>query len=389
MGPVGYPSPVALVLLALLAGCLDPPSDVRGDGGAPSPDGLPAPDLGGAKVEPGPPAFTFVAFGDTQLITGSCSGAAPEQGAIPRVLLSLGPDLIVHVGDVVDRGSQRQSYDTFFNCYGPVLMRHPLFPTMGNHDADWGDGIHNYKKYLDKQLLTFNRMRLGHYPLWYKDDPTPYPTDLTKPLYKDKVPSGFTFKTYYAFRHRNAYFISFEQGTPAWTNTPKPWLEQHLKAARADRDIEHIFVFLHFPLYVSNVPEWDNYIGLHVVRHHYEQLFQKYDVTMVFSGHVHIYSHAYVPDDGAPTRTSSPPQTYPHDGKAIHYIVTGGGSWIPDPVPDENKGKSYDYIQNRRAGHHVVEVRVKGSSVGVTVVGVKGSRENHAVSVWDAFNLVP
>jgi hypothetical protein len=343
--------------------------------------------------EAGPPVvYSFVAMSDTQPPTTSCEiPGNPDMLAIPQAVLSLKPDFVIDMGDLMDHGGEKGAYDAFKSCYGDILLKVPFFPTMGNHDEDWGMGFTPYTKYLEEQLGKQNQSLVGvlyprRFPLWYKDDPTKYSTDIDKPTMKNIVPSGFSWKTFYAFKYQNAYFLSFELMLPFFTDTPIPWVEKHLKAARADPTVEHIFVYLHYPLYISSADETDPDVGLYAVRKWYEALFRKYDVTMVLSGHAHMYSHAYVPDDGHATRTKRPPPVYTHDGKAIHYVVAGGSSWTINPLPDEyTDQKSYKYIQARGTGNHVVNVSVEGKKLTVHVISVRGDATTTKTSTLDRF----
>ena len=123
------------------------------------------------------------------------------------------------------------------------------------------------------------------------------------------------------------------------------------------------------------------------MRKHYEALFQKYDVTMVFSGHAHLYDRFFVPDDGHQTRQNPPPKTYPHDGKAVHYIVTGGGGGSLNGCSTLKKEKSYAFYQKRGCFHHVTRVKVKGKKLEVSIVKVSGSQSSHTTSVYDSFTV--
>jgi hypothetical protein len=347
-----------------------------------------------AKPDASPPAaFSFVVFGDNQFATTSCTSGVPERLAIPKVVVSLNPTLLLEAGDLMDHGYDSGAYAKYQDCYKEMLAKVPFFPTMGNHDAGSG-GINNYKAYLEQQIQTKNAAVWGAgyksaFPIWYEDDPTTYSTDFNHPGDTKVVPSGVSFKTFYAFQHQNAYFISFEQGTRWWTNTPIPWVEKHLKAARQDPGVEHLFVYLHHPFYSTTMEESGSGEAVEPVRKHYEALFRQYDVTMVFSGHVHMYEHFHVPDGGAATRASPPPKSYPHDGKSIHYLITGGGGGpLPNgcnPTPGEKQQKSYDYMQSRACGYHVTQVKVAGKKLSVSVIGVKGSETSHTTSGLDGF----
>jgi hypothetical protein len=205
------------------------------------------------------------------------------------------------------------------------------------------------------------------------------------------VPSGFSFKTFYAFKFKNSYFLSFEQGTRWWSDTPKSWVEKHLKAAQADPEIKNVFVYMHHPMYSSTMADTGTGEAYGPVRGYYQALFRKYDVTMVFSGHAHVYDRFYVPDDDSPSRSTPSKKTFPHDGKGVHYIVTGGGGGpLPNgcnPPPGEAKDVSYDFGQARGCGYHVTHVTVKDSKLDVEIVGIDGAESAYTTKIWDSFSV--
>jgi len=353
-------------------------------------------------VEPAKPAFSFVVFGDNQFATNSPTSGVPERMAIPNVVLALKPTFVLHTGDLMDHGRDPEAYERFVQYYDEMLRRVPFFPTMGNHDAGY-PGIRNYKAYLKKQLWELNAGAFGpdyreRFNIFYEDDKADYPTRFDDPRcrgFKDRVPSGVSFKTFYAFRFANAYFISCEQGTRWWANTPTPWLERHLQQARGNSEIDHIVVYLHHPLYSTTMRESPPDPAkpgsgecIAPVRRQFEPLFRTYDVTLAFSGHAHLYDHCYVPDDDHDTRAEPPPTRYPHDGQGVHYIVSGGGGgalnrggWVKD--------RSYRYFQKRVCAYHVIQVEVAGKALSVTVHTVNGSAEKHTSTVFDRFTVEP
>ena len=345
---------------------------------------------------PPPPSYSFVVFGDNQFATASCTSGVPERLAVPEVVRSLAPTFVMHVGDLMDHGYEAGAYAKFVSCYQGMLSELPLFPTSGNHDMGSG-AILDYKTYLEGQLTTRNSAAYGaayasDFAVTYEDDPNSYSTDPSNPGSTSDVPSGFSFKTYYSMRFKNAYVISFEIGTHWWADTPRSWLHQHLDEAHADPTIDHIFVIMHHPLYSTHMQDSSSSGEcIKPVRDEYEQLFRDHDVTVVFNGHVHLYEHFYVPDDGTPTHQSPPPATYPHDGNAVHYITTGGGGGPTpnncNPPPTPLQQVSYDYLQAGNCGYHVTRVQVEGKKLTVNVLEVSGDASSQSTSSWDEFTI--
>ena len=341
-------------------------------------------------------------FGDNQFATRSPTSGVPERMALPKVVVELKPDLVLHTGDLMDHGYEKGAYERFVEYYAGMLGAVPFFPTLGNHDAARG-GTLSYKASLVQQLRTRNP-RVGGKQfardcrLWFEDDPKPYPqsfSDPAGPKFRPDLPSGVSFKTFYAFRFRNAVFLSLEQGTRWWANTPRSWVEKHLAAARKGAGVDHVFVFMHHPMYSTTMCESppnpktpSSGECIEPVRRLYEPLFRQYDVTMVFSGHAHLYDRCYVPDDGHATRADPPPTAYPHDGRGIHYIVTGGGGG-PLNGGGLRQERSYSFLQRRVCAYHVTEVRVAGRQLDVKVHLIKGTEQAPAHELFDAFQLKP
>jgi len=359
---------------------------------ADAPDDGPAPDVAqDQSIEPPPPEYSFVVFADTQFATSSCTSGVTERLAVPEVILELAPTFLLEAGDLMDHGYEDGAYAKYESCYEGLLSNVPLFPASGNHDMGSG-AILDFKTFLERQLQVTNPAAYGpsyadDFTLAYEDDPTDYSQDPGNPGSTDDVPSGFSFKTFYAFKYANAYFLAFEQGTRWWSNTPRSWVEKHLQAARQDPEVEHVFVFMHHPMYSSTMAETDDGECYGPVRGYYEALFRQYDVTMVFSGHAHLYDRFYVPDDGHATRQTPPPTAFPHDGQGIHYIVTGGGGGPLNGCAPEKQESSYDFAQGRRCDYHVTQVLVKGGRLDVNVVGVSGSATDHTSEVWETFTV--
>jgi hypothetical protein len=366
------------------------------DGDAAADDGAPLDDAADVEAEadaPPVPRFSFVVIADSQFATESCTSGVSERTAIPEVIRELSPHFVLEAGDLMDHGYDAGAYDQFESCNAAFIHAVPFFPTMGNHDAGSG-GILDYKAYLERRLFADNAAAwpgdyASDFTQWYEDDPNTYSTDFGAPTHRDIVPSGVSFETFYAFRYRNAYFVSLEVGTRYWSNTPTTWLDQHLAEAQADPTIEHVFVFLHHPIYSTTMLDDSSGECTGPVREAYAPYFHDRDVTMVFSGHAHVYDRFFVPDDGRRT-ADAPPSTYPHDGNGVHYIVTGGaGGPLPtcSPMPSADGVVGWDYSQARFCGYHVTHVDVDGPRLVVRVLGVDGSAADHTTTEWETFTI--
>ena len=358
---------------------------------------IPAPAYEAARLDE--ESYSFVVLGDTQFHNNDCHAGPTELNALPGAVLQLKPDFMLHVGDLMHEARDPNTYHIFSSCLSDMLDRIPLFPAVGNHDMDYDLGIANFREYLQHQLFVRNASLRGSsysadFPMTYLDDPAIYSQDKKEPREFDLVPSGFAHKLYYAFRHRNAYFVIFEVGTRWEVCTPPKWVEHHLRLARSDTSIDHLFVVLHHPLYSTFMDEGGGGDNLTSVRGPYEALFRKYDVTTVFTGHAHVYERFYVPDDGTPTRSKNRPrQCYNLDGEGVHHLTVGpsGSAYMPGDycanVPEPREEPSLAYLQGRGCGHNVAQVQVRGKQVDVNIVGITGSPEAFQTSLWDSFTI--
>lgn len=330
--------------------------------------------------------FSFVVFGDNQCAVESATSGVPERQAVPLIIRDLKPTFVLHTGDIMDHAWEPTAYAKFREFYQPMLAAAPFFPTLGNHDAARA-GSSNYLAFLKEQLTEVNPRVAPDFvrecQVFFADDPTVYPSkpgDTEGTANRQDIPSGFTKKTYYAFRYRNLYVISLEQGTRWWTNTPRPWLERHLRQAHEDRTIDHIVVIMHHPVYSSTMPEnppdpakpgAGECTG--PVRAYHEPLFQQYGVKLVFSGHAHLYDRFAVPNGEG----------------ATNYIVTGGGGGPLYRGGYRTDGPGAAFSQAQFKGYHVVRVQVDGPELRASCLRIEGDAANPKSTVVEEFRLSP
>lgn len=205
-------------------------------------------------------SFTFAVIGDS-------GNGRKNQLAVAGLLERLTPDLILHTGDVVYPSGEDRHYDRrFFVPYRRLLEEVPIFPTLGNHDVEKGDGVAYLKNF--------------HLP---RNNPQ-------------------NTERYYSFDWGNAHFVALDSelyhedgsGSPA---EQKAWLERDLAMTRLPWKI----VFFHRPIYSSS-----NHGSDEKIREDLESILVHRRVNMVFNGHDHNYE-----------------RTVPIGG--VTYIVAGGG----------------------------------------------------------------
>jgi 3',5'-cyclic AMP phosphodiesterase CpdA len=242
-------------------------------------------------------------------VVGDSGSGGKGQLEVARLLERLGPDLILHTGDVVYPTGEERHYDRrFFAPYRRLIRTVPVFPVLGNHDVSKGQAaafLENFHPPLDSPRST---------------------------------------KRYYSFDWGNAHFVALDSelyygDKGSGPEQQKNFLEQDLAATRKRWRV----VFLHRSPYGSS-----RHGGDRKVREALEPLFAKLGVDLVFGGHDHVYE-----------------RTMPIRG--VTYVVSGGGGRRL-----YRAGKS-KWTAFSKSAHHAVLVRIDGEHLSLEAVEPGGS----------------
>ena len=249
-----------------------------------------------ATLEKIGPRFSFIVIGDNR------SGDEIYR-KIVAMAMERKPDFVVNTGDMITTPGDRKQWAAFWEMSKPITV--PYLLTVGNHDAHpkVRGSERTYREQVD---LPGNEL-------------------------------------YYSFVAGNALFVVLDSyiddQEKKITGEQRAWLEGVL----ASSEQKHKFVFVHHPLYTDK--RRGKHHGNSLDRYQADRdalqaLFVKYKVSMVFTGHEHLYLRQTV--DGIP------------------HIITGGGG---SPL----------YAEDEDAGfHHLVQVTVDNGKVSVEVVDVNG-----------------
>ena len=249
--------------------------------------------------------FHFVVLGDTRPHGGAQVITQPEEFKENiRAINLIMPDFVIDVGDLIfgyteDEELINKEWDEFDRTVAKFKM--PFHMVIGNHDV------------------------------WNKKS-----EDIYRKRYKN---------LYYSFDHKGSHFIILdsEQYDPSAMNYIKgeqlKWLKMDLEA---NKDADHIFVFLHKPLwrYSDDETNWNTEI---------HPLLARYKVRAVFAGHWHLYEKSFTRD-------------------GIEYFITGGGgAEIGEP---------------RLTGgfYHFMLVSVQGDKVEYAVIEPGGVKDRNIVT---------
>lgn len=218
--------------------------------------------------------FSFVYLGDAQ-------NGLDRWGTLLHNCFRHRPDAAFYLmaGDLVDRGNQRDDWDSFFHNAAGVFDRRQLVPVIGNHECQG-----------------------GHPTLYLKQFALP----------RDG-PGGLEPERAYAFEYSNALFVVLDSNLePAQQGE---WLETQLAGSRATWK----FVTYHHPAY-SSAPGRDNV----AVRDTWTPIFDRHGVDLALQGHDHAYLRTYPLK--ANRRVGSP-----KDGTVYVVSVSGTKMYEQDP----------------------------------------------------------
>ncbi len=242
--------------------------------------------------------FSFLHYGD-------CGTDKPVQDSIAKLMEKQTVDFGLVAGDV-DQDNGYNYDEVFFKKYKNMLSHNCHYTAIGNHDGYYNEGY----TYLDAFHLPVNNGR--------------------KPS-----------ERYYSFTWGDAKFIcldsNYGRGVPkgegVQSDAQKEWLEQELKC----NDKKWVFIYFHHPAYTV---AWTGdyylpigffkYKGSYKMQEDWMQLFDKYDVDFVLTGHSHCYQRG--------------------EYKGTQFVLSGGAG-----TSDDVKGSFF---------HGIDRIHVKKDSTG-------------------------
>jgi len=221
--------------------------------------------------------FTFAVYGDSR---SDPWGRGVPNSAHEEVINAMKDyefDFVVNTGDFVHDGFDIRLWETNIPITSPVSMNRALYIAIGNHeDRDEGsaDG-----RVMFEQIFAFPGDTSGR-------------------------------ETYYSFDYSNCHFIfvtseeNFKPGSVQYD-----WIVNDLSQARADKNTDFIFAFLHRPPFscvLHGGPQNDD--TEQEVQDYLVPVFEQYGVDVAFFGHEHSYERS--------------------EKEGVVYIIQGnGGAW--------------------------------------------------------------
>jgi acid phosphatase type 7 len=257
----------------------------------------------------GPASFSFVYMGDAQ-------NGLDTWGRLVQKAQKDRPDAAFYLmaGDLVNRGADRDDWDSLLWNASGVFDRRPLVPAIGNHECQ-GGGPKLYLRFFDLP-------RNG--------------------------PATVADERAYAFTYGDALFVILDSNLSPARQTA--WMDTQLGRSRA----KWKFVSFHHPAY-SSVPKRDN----KALREAWTPVFDKHHVDMVLQGHDHAYLRTY-PMRGDRRVTTT------RDGTV--YVVSVSGVKFYDQDPRDYT----EFGMTQVATYQVLDVQVAGDRLVYRAYDIDG-----------------
>lgn len=219
------------------------------------------------------------------IVYGDSRSGHPTHAQMIQAILAEEPDLVLHTGDLVERGTQEGGWDRFFSIAAPLLARLPVYVTPGNHD------------YAVRRLGAQRLFALFETQFAQKAPTLGMPPARATTKNAEPKPSP---RGYYSFDAAGVHFVCLDSNQ-AGRIEQMQWLEQDLTQASAPKNKPRaIFAWMH---------EGPFSVGWHgdfpTAIKHLVPILLRHRVTLLFSGHDHDYERG--------------------QRQGLRYIVTGGG----------------------------------------------------------------
>lgn len=283
-----------------------------------------------AKNGKNPTNMHFLVFGDSK-------GSKHFPDVLKRAD-SLQPDFCITTADLVNKGAGEKGlkdYKKLDSMGGWFMRKYPMWPTVGNHEEAGGDdGIENFTNFFGMK------------------------------------------KVMYSFEYGNAKFIALPWPKVSEDPEKLKWLEKELKSAKN----KHIFVYRHRPHYTLGSKSYKDVEGKDTKT---TELYDKYNVTAVFSGHDHIYYRTkrnntnYIISAGAGASIYSlkrEKDTVAHDvyyGKLKKEHITKG------VAPYKFHASDGSETEIKESMFYVLSVKIEGNKVSIEMIDERTGK------VWD------
>lgn len=233
--------------------------------------------------------FSFVTVADTQGDGWSGRGFMYAESAIDAAFDAVGgnPDLMLHLGDVVETGGDYDMWKLYFKALGDHGKTTPHFAAVGNHEFYGHPSGENVGFNFNMHFNHPNNGGRNAIPLW---------ANLGN--YIQNIMNN-PKEAAYSFDYGNAHFIVLATGASGGTdqyltNSQKTWLTSDLTA---NADATWKIMVLHHPEYGWSTSSDRMWLA---------EIIESNGVDLVLQGHVHGNARSYPIKNGEVVRKNNP-----------------------------------------------------------------------------------
>ena len=309
--------------------------------------------------------FSFVAVGDTQSITWGGTTAADKgmmfaQAAIKKAFEKLpNAAFMLHVGDMVDDGGNRNMWNHYFKALGDYCATIPHFAVPGNHDV-W-----QVKSFFFNQ--HFNHPSNGGNSAIDLDILNTVNNNISKALINN------CDEMVYSYDYGDVHFVVLLSGNyleddAIIMNSQREWLEKDLET---NKDAKWTIVSFHEPAYSQE--------GVATSRREFSDIIEKYGVDLVIQGHAHFVTRTYPMKDGKIVTKLNP--NIIQQGTGTVYTTIGSTTLTHTDASNPNAEELYTIFTPASQVPTYTTVDVSDEKITLTIRQINGF-------VIDTFSII-
>jgi hypothetical protein len=264
------------------------------------------------KTPPSTPTDGTPATPSRVIVYGDMGVSNGQQTASRVISLAVNDsfDFVFHIGDMsyaddYYAGYYEEVWNAWFTEMQPIMTTKPYQVCPGNHEYScehegcWDDSV-NFTAFLNRFLMPYTQSGAQN-NMWFSFDYS---------------------NVHYIMVSTETDFLKAPEGPTLFGATQLQWLENDLAKANQERDVRPwIVVGGHRPIYCSSVG-YSNSSGIPIsdpanLQKAMEDLFYKYQVDIMFTGHVHAYERMY------PVYANSATSQDYDNPEATVYVISG------------------------------------------------------------------
>ncbi len=282
-------------------------------------------------------SFNFIFVGDPQI--GASWGGQDDAGEWGKTLslaMEMFPDtsLLVSAGDQVEICTDEANYSGFLSS--DILNSLAIATTVGNHDTD----ANLYSQHFNNPNTQINGDTYG------------------------TTAAGGD----YWYSYNNALFIHLNAN-----NTSVAEHKAFIQSALLENlDVQWKIVVMHHAMFGAGTYFTETVIEN--IRNLFAPMMEEFDIDVVLNGHEHIYSRAYMIEDGFTPYMAEGVQSSVHDPKGILYVTGSSSSGskyydlhddasVPHAAVKEKNVTTFSNVEITDTSFKITTYRVKDKSV--------------------------